>query len=161
MYMRYIYPFLVQPYLSRYPPDQRESIFVVVPLALSPSFPPGLGTVDLLTAVMDPLHVHPPPSYAILVVHSRLSLNRHIAVIKRSLTTPRHGRGHGPRLPWLLTTGPRCVTCGICIQNNSMLVNCCHFYIFIGMYMIWRLHDSKFGMNRLEANRIQRRFNIN
>ena len=43
-------PFPVQPYLSRYPPDQLESSFVVVPLALSLSVPPGLGPVDLLKA---------------------------------------------------------------------------------------------------------------
>ena len=61
--------FPVQPYLSRYPPNQRESIFVVVLLALSPSVPPDLGPVDLLTAVRAPFHVHPPHSYAILVVH--------------------------------------------------------------------------------------------
>ena len=102
-------PFLVQPYLSQYPQDQRESIFVVVPLAYSPLVPPGLGPVDLLTAVMAPFHVHPTPSYAMLVGHSRLSLNRHIAVVVRSATTPRHGRGHGPRLPWLLTTGPNTI----------------------------------------------------
>ena len=53
-------PFLVQPYLSRYPPDQRESIFVVVPLALSPLVPPGLGPFALLTAVVVPFHFHPP-----------------------------------------------------------------------------------------------------
>ena len=80
---------------------------MVVPLALSPSVPPGLGPVDLLTAVMAPFHVHPPPSYAMLVVHSRLALNRHIAVIKRSVTTPRDGRGHGPRFPRLLGAGPK------------------------------------------------------
>ena len=32
-----------------------------------------------------------------LVGHSRLALNRHIAVVLRSVTTPRHGRGHGPK----------------------------------------------------------------
>ena len=89
--------FLVQPYLSRYPPDQRESIFVVVPLALSPSDPPGLGPVDLLTDVMAPFNFHPPPSYAMLVGHLRLALNRHIAVVLRSVTTPRPGRGHGSK----------------------------------------------------------------
>ena len=57
-------PFPVQPYLSRYPPDQRESSFVVVPLALSSSVPPGLGPVNLLNAVRDPFHIPPPPSYA-------------------------------------------------------------------------------------------------
>ena len=67
-------PFLVQPYLSRYPPDQRESIFVVVPLTLSPSVPPGIGPVELLTAVMAPFHFHPTPSYAMLVGRSRLAL---------------------------------------------------------------------------------------
>ena len=90
-------PFLLQPYLSQYPPDQRESIFVVVPLALSPSVPPGLGPVDLLPAVMAPFHFHPPPSYAMLVGHSRLALNRHIVVVLRSVPTPRHGRGRGPK----------------------------------------------------------------
>ena len=73
-----------------------------VPLALSPLVPPGLGPVNLLTAVTSPFHVHPPPSYAMLVGHSRLALNWHISVVKRSVTTPHHGRGHGPRFPWLL-----------------------------------------------------------
>ena len=100
-------PFLLQQYFSQYPPDQRESIFVVIPLALSPLVTPGLGPVNILTAVMAPFLVHPPPSYAILVGHSRLALNRHIVVVLRSVTTLRHGRGHGPRLPWLLTTGPK------------------------------------------------------
>ena len=52
-------PFPVQPYLSRYPPYQRDGIFVVAPLALSPLVPPGLGPVDLLNAVRAPFHVHP------------------------------------------------------------------------------------------------------
>ena len=59
---------------SRYPPDQRESIFMVFLLALSPSVPPGLGPSDLLTPVLDPFHFHPPPSYAILVGRSHLAL---------------------------------------------------------------------------------------
>ena len=59
--------FPVQPYLSRDPPDQRESSFVVFPLALSPLVPPGLGVVDLLNAVRAPVHIPPPPSYAMLV----------------------------------------------------------------------------------------------
>ena len=54
---------------------------MVIPLALSPSVPPGLGPVNLLTAVMAPFPVHPPPSYAMLVGHSRLALIWHIAVI--------------------------------------------------------------------------------
>ena len=74
-------PFPVQPYLSRYPPDQRESIFVVILLALSPSVPPGLGPIDLLSAVRALFHVQPPRSYVILVFHLYLALNRHIAVI--------------------------------------------------------------------------------
>ena len=41
---------------------------MVVPLALSPSVPPGLGPVDLLNAVRAPVHIPPPPSYAMLVV---------------------------------------------------------------------------------------------
>ena len=61
-------PFLVQPYFSGYPPNQRESIFVVVPLALSLSVPPGLGPVNLLNAVRAPFHIPPPPSFAMLVV---------------------------------------------------------------------------------------------
>ena len=68
MICRVFGPFLVQPYLSRYPPYQRESIFVVVPLALSPPVPPGLGPVDLLIAVRAPFHIPPPPSCAMLVV---------------------------------------------------------------------------------------------
>ena len=39
------FTFPAQPYLSRYPPDQREGIFVVLPLALCPSDPPGLGPI--------------------------------------------------------------------------------------------------------------------
>ena len=54
---------------------------MVFPLALSPSVPPGLGPSDLLTAVMDPFHFHPPPSYAMLVGRSHLALKRHTAVI--------------------------------------------------------------------------------
>ena len=100
-------PFTVQTYLSRYPPDQRESIFVVVSLALSPSVPPGLGPFDLLTAARPPFHVHSPHSYAMLVVHSHLALNRHIALIMRSVDEPApRARPTGPRLPCLLTTGP-------------------------------------------------------
>ena len=53
--------FPVQPYLSRCPPYQRESIFVVVPLALSPSVPPGLGPVDLLIAFRAPFRIPPSP----------------------------------------------------------------------------------------------------
>ena len=70
---------------------------MVVPLALSPLDPPGLGPVDLLTAVRAPFHVHPPHSYAMLVVLCTLALNRHIAVVLQSVTTPRHGRGHSPK----------------------------------------------------------------
>ena len=40
---------------------------MIVPLALSPSVPPGLEPFDLLTAVMAPFHFDPPPSYAMLV----------------------------------------------------------------------------------------------
>ena len=61
-------PFPVQPYLSRYPPYPRESIFVIAPLALSPSVPPGPGPVDLLNAVRAPFRVHPPYSGAMFVV---------------------------------------------------------------------------------------------
>ena len=54
-------PFPVQPYLSRYPPYQREIIFVVATLALSPSVPPGPGPVIILNAVRAPFHFHPLP----------------------------------------------------------------------------------------------------
>ena len=63
-------PFPVQPYLSRYPPYQWDSIFVIAPLALSPSVPPGPGPVDLLNAVRTLFHVHPPYSVAMFVVRS-------------------------------------------------------------------------------------------
>ena len=72
---------------------------MVVLLALSPSVPPGLGPFDLLTAVTDPFHFHPPPSYAMLVGRFDLALNQHIAVILWTAPIPRHGRGHGPGLP--------------------------------------------------------------
>ena len=78
---------------------------MVVPLALSPSVPPGLGPSNLLTAVMDPFHFHPPPSYAMLVVRAQVALNWHIAVIMRSVTTPRHGRGHGTKVTAVATRG--------------------------------------------------------
>ena len=64
-------PFPVQPYLSRYPPYQRESIFVVAPLALSPSVPPGPGPINLLNTVRDLFHVPHPYSVAMLVVWSQ------------------------------------------------------------------------------------------
>ena len=53
---------------------------MVVPLALYPSVPPGLGPFALLTAVMDPFHFHPLPSYAMLVGRLLLALNRQLAV---------------------------------------------------------------------------------
>ena len=71
---------------------------MVVPLALSPSVPPVLGPVDLLSAVMAPFHVHPPPSYAMPVGHLRLALNWHIAVVVRSVA-PRNGRESLVSLP--------------------------------------------------------------
>ena len=93
--------------MSQYPPDQRDSIFVVVTLALSPSVPPGLGPIDLLTAVRAPFHVHPPCSYAMLVVHLHLALNRHIAVIiaVRGWTRAT-GAAHRTKVAVLANTGP-------------------------------------------------------
>ena len=48
-----------------------------------------------------------PPSP--VLCHSRspphLALNRHWAVVLWSVPPLRHGRGHSPSLPWLLTTG--------------------------------------------------------
>ena len=80
---------------------------MVIPLALFPSVPPGLVPVSLLTSVMAPFRFHPPPSYSMLVGRSHLALNRHIVVVLWSVPPPRHGRGHGPSLPWLLTNGSR------------------------------------------------------
>ena len=78
-------------------------------LALSPSVPPGLGPSDLLTAVLDPVHFHSLPSYAMLVGRSPLALNRHTAVIMWTAPIPRHGRGigaaQGPPLYALLGRG--------------------------------------------------------
>ena len=100
-------PFPVKPYLSRYPPDQQESIFVVAPLALSPSVPPGLRPVDLLNAVRAPFHVYPPHYYAMLVVHSHPNPKRAFSGDQRSVGEPAPwARTTGPRLPWFLTTGP-------------------------------------------------------
>ena len=73
-------PFPVQPYLSRYPPYQRESIFVVALLALSPSVPAGPGPVELLNAFRAPFYVHLPHSVAMLVVRLPLTLRVHLAV---------------------------------------------------------------------------------
>ena len=95
---------------------------MVVSLALSPSVPPVLGPVDLLNAVMAPFHVHPPTSYAMLVVHSRLALNQHIAVIKQSVTTPRHRRRHVPRLPRLLGAGPKETWSNKMLQKEKALL---------------------------------------
>ena len=78
---------------------------MVFPLALSPSDPPGLGPSDLLTAAMDPFHFHPPPSYAMLVGRSLLSINRQLAVVlSRSNPAPR-ARARPLSLPWLQITG--------------------------------------------------------
>ena len=105
-------PFPVQPYLSRYTPDQRESIFVVVPLSLSPSVTPGLGLVDLLTSVRDPFHVYPPHSYAMLVFHSHPSPKSAFSGDQRSVGEPApRARTTRPRLPCLLTTGPTSIKC--------------------------------------------------
>ena len=64
---------------------------MVVPLALSPSVPPGLGPSNLLTAVMDPFHFHPPPSYAMFVGRSHLALESAISSgpVSRSNPAPR------------------------------------------------------------------------
>ena len=91
----------------KYPPYQRESIFVVAPLALYPSVPPSLVPVNLLNSVRTPFHVHPPHSYAMLVVHSHLALNWNIAVIKRSVGEPAPqartmGPGYRACKPWNL-----------------------------------------------------------
>ena len=101
-------PFPVQTYLSQYPPNQRKSIFVVIPLALSLSVPPGLGPVNLLTALKAPFHVHPPHSYAMLVVHLHPSPKSAFSGDHRSVGEPApRARPTGPRLPCLLTTGPK------------------------------------------------------
>ena len=93
---------------------------MVVPLALSPSVPPGLGPVDLPTAVRAPFHIHPPHSYAMLVVRSHLALNWHIALIMRSVDEPApRVRPTEPRLPCLLTTGPLYVV----VETVSKLYN--------------------------------------
>ena len=81
-------PFLVQMYLSRYPPDQQESILVVAPLALSPLAPPGLGPVDLLNAVRAPFHVHPPHSYAMLVIRLHPNPGRAFCSDQQSVGEP-------------------------------------------------------------------------
>ena len=111
-------PFPVQPYLSRYPIYQQESIFVVALLALSPLVPPGLVPVDLLNAVRAPFHVHPPHYYAMLVVHSYPNPKREFSGDQRSVGEPApRARTTGPRLPCLLTMGPsrRCMY--ICYMN--------------------------------------------
>ena len=66
---------------------------MVAPLALSPSVPPGLAPVDLLNAVRAPFHVHPPHSYAMLVVHPHLVLRGLLAVISGPWVNLHHGLG--------------------------------------------------------------------
>ena len=95
-------PFPVQPYLSRYPTYQREIVFVVAPLALSPSVPPGPGPVDLLNAVRAPFHVHPPHSVAMLVVRSHTNPSRAFCGDQWSV---------GESAPRARTTGPDYRTC--------------------------------------------------
>ena len=87
-------------------------------LALSPSAPPGHGPSDLLTDVTDPFRFHPPLSFAMLVGRAPLALNRHLAVISWTVPPPRHGRGHGPSLPRLLTYGS--IIGKYCEANNEM-----------------------------------------
>ena len=78
---------------------------MIVPFTLSPLVPPGLGPVDLLIAFRAPFRI--PPSPFLCHAHSppHLALNRHTAVNLWAVPPPRHGRGHGPSLPWLPTTG--------------------------------------------------------
>ena len=89
---------------------------MVVPLALSLSFPPGLGPANLLTAVRAPFHVHPPHSYAMLVVHLHPIPKSSFSGDQRSVGEPApRARTTGSRLPCLLTTGP-CSMDIICIS---------------------------------------------
>ena len=90
-------PFPVQPYLYRYHPYQRESIFVVTPIALSTSVPPGPGPVDLLNDIRAPFHVHPSHSVVMLVVRSHPNPKREFCSGNRSV---------GETAPRAQTTGP-------------------------------------------------------
>ena len=99
------FPFPVQPYLSRYPPYQQESIFVVVPLALSPSISPWPRNRQPPNRCQGPVPYPPSPFLCHARRPSHLALNRHISVVLWSVPPLRHGRRHGPSLPWLLTTG--------------------------------------------------------
>ena len=69
---------------------------MVAPLALSPSVPPGLVPVNLLNVVRAPFHVHPPHSYAMLVVQSHPNPKRAFSGDQRSVGEP---------APRALTTG--------------------------------------------------------
>ena len=77
---------------------------------VAPRAPAPLGPAVLSAVLTSPVPVLflPPP----LPVPLSLSLGRvvplpgQVAVFGRVRETPRHRRGHGPRLPWLLPTGP-------------------------------------------------------
>ena len=81
---------------------------MVALLALSPSVLPGLRPVVLLNAVRAPFHVHPPHSYAMLVVHSYPSTKRASSDDQRSVGEPApRARTTGPRLPCVLNHGTK------------------------------------------------------
>ena len=73
---------------QKYPHNKRESIFVVAPLALSPSVSPGPVPVDLLNAVRAPFHVHLPHSVAMLVVRSHPNPKKAFISDQRSVGEP-------------------------------------------------------------------------
>ena len=95
-------------------------IFVVAPLALSPSVPPGLGPVNFLNVVRAPFHVHPPNSYAMLVVHLYPSPKLAFSGDQQSVGEPApRARTTGPRLPRLLTRGPKLSVCIMTFYNKA------------------------------------------
>ena len=133
-------PFPVQPYLSQYPPDQRESIFVVTPLALSPSVSPGLRPVDHLNTFRAPFHVHPPHYYVMLVVHLHPSPKLAFSGDRRSVGEPApQARTMGPRLPCLLTTAPILFDWFDWLRNDGLVL--LGFQCLVFEYWMNRWHE--------------------
>ena len=85
-------PFPVQPYVSHHPPYELESSFVGIRIRI-PLAPAFLVASD--TGIR-PCPPPPVPTPRPTTSGSGSALIGQVAVIGRSVVTPRHGHGHGP-----------------------------------------------------------------
>ena len=78
---------------------------------VAPRTPAPLGPAVLPAVLTSPVPVlflpPPPPCSIVIVAGSRSPLMGQVAVFGRSVTTPRHGRGHGPKVAALARRGTR------------------------------------------------------